>query len=90
MEKAKAIGIDNYKKEQIAKKNILEEMLEKYDNGHSDVFFCLAVNLLELNDLKELMDAIEDINDECDKNNLLKKELHSLAHKNNIVLELRR
>lgn len=87
MEKAKAIGIENYKKEQISKKKILDEMLEKYDDGRSDVFFCLAVNLLDLDDLKELMNSIDVMN--CD-NKLLKDELHSIASRKDIVLKLRR
>ncbi|MBQ9026233.1 MAG: hypothetical protein IJ104_07670 [Methanobrevibacter sp.] len=74
-------------KEQIAKKRILDEMLEKYDDGHSDVFFCLAVNLLELDDLKEVMDNIDNLNGD---NKLLKDELNSLASKSNIVLMLRK
>ena len=53
MEKAKRIGIEEYKREQLFKKRILNKLLNDYDDGHSDVFFCLAVNLLELDDLNE-------------------------------------
>ena len=90
MEKAKTMGIEKYKEEQLAKKNILDKMLKDYDDGHSDVFFCLAVNLLELYDLMELMNNLGNLNDNEDKNKLLKEKLHLLAEKNDVVLELRR
>jgi hypothetical protein len=40
------MGIDAYKEEQRGKKRILDRLLEEYDDGRRDVFFCLAVNLL--------------------------------------------
>lgn len=50
MQKAKTMGIKKYREEQIAKSNVLHELLNGYDNGRRDVFFCLAVNLFELRD----------------------------------------
>lgn len=46
MAKAKEIGIEAYLKEQREKVKILNRLLEDYDNGRKDVFFCLAVNML--------------------------------------------
>lgn len=72
MEKAKTEGIENYHNEQIIKKQILDRFLEEYDNGHRDVFFCLAVNLMDIGDLNSiLMDADEktkylNLNDKSD------------------------
>ena len=51
MEKAKTIGIENYRAEQRVKKGILDRFLNEYDNGRRDVFFCLAVNLMDADDL---------------------------------------
>ena len=60
VEKAKRIGIEAYKKEeQLEKKKILDRLLEEYDNGQKDVFFCLAVNMLEVADLKDVLEQAE-------------------------------
>ena len=58
MEKAKQIGIEVYREEQQKKKRILDRLLEGYDDGQRDVFFCLAVNLLELSDLKGVLEQL--------------------------------
>ncbi len=51
MAKAKEIGIEAYLAEQREKKKILNRFLDEYDDGNCDVFFCLAVNMLEVEDL---------------------------------------
>lgn len=53
--KAKEIGIEAYLEEQRAKKKILDRLLTEYDDGRRDVFFCLAVNMLEVGDLAAVM-----------------------------------
>lgn len=40
MDKAKRIGIEAYKEQQREKKKILDRLLEAYDDGNKDVFFC--------------------------------------------------
>lgn len=54
--KAKKIGIEAYLEEQRAKKKILDRLLTEYDDGRRDVFFCLAVNMLEVEDLTAILD----------------------------------
>jgi hypothetical protein len=54
MNKAKDIGIETYKAELNAKVQILEDLLKNYDAGRRKSFFCLAVNLIELSDLKSI------------------------------------
>ena len=51
-EKAKRIGIEAYKAELNEKVELLQELLKNYDDGRRRSFFCLAVNLLELQDIK--------------------------------------
>ena len=91
MEKAKQIGIEAYKEEQREKKKILDRLLEEYDNGQKDVFFCLAVNMLEIADLKDVLEQAEktagDMNP-SDKAEFMEQQLHLCAEKRNIVLEL--
>jgi hypothetical protein len=89
------IGIGEYQKELNKKVNILEELLEKYNNGRLKSFFCLAVNLLELDDLEEIM---EDINKKIENKDIELSEKIKLvvalfetkAQGKNIVLKLRK
>ena len=89
MEKAKRMGIDKYKEEQLAKKEILNKLLKEYDDGHSDVFFCLAVNLLELNDLNEMMNNLKLSNENLSIRDI-KDKLYEIAEKRDILLKLRK
>lgn len=59
MEKAKTLGIDAYKRELDEKIGILENLLAHYDDGRRKGLFCLAVNLLELQDVQSVMEQIE-------------------------------
>lgn len=58
MDKAKALGIDAYKKELDEKTATLENLLTNYNDGRRKSFFCLAVNLLELQDVRRVMEQI--------------------------------
>ena len=58
MDKAKRIGIEVYKTELNEKVGFLQELLKNYDDGRRKSFFCLAVNLLELSDIKAIMEQI--------------------------------
>ena len=55
MDKAKAIGMEAYQAELNEKIGILETLLEHYDDGRRKSFFCTAVNLLELEDVRAIM-----------------------------------
>jgi len=59
MEKAKQIGLPVYEAELNEKVAILEELLESYNDGRKKSFFCLAVNLLELPDIKAVIKRID-------------------------------
>ena len=52
MQKAKEIGMDAYHAEQREKKEILNHLLDNYDDGSKTKFFCLAVNMLSIEDLR--------------------------------------
>ena len=57
--KAKQMGIEAYLAEQREKVSILEQFMEKYDDGREDVFFCLAVNMLDVDDLNGVLEAAD-------------------------------
>jgi len=60
MEKAKRIGMNAYRAELDEKIGILETLLKNYDDGRRKGLICLAVNLLDLQDIKVVMKQIAD------------------------------
>ena len=93
-EKAKQIGIEAYKVELDAKIKVLEELLENYDDGRRKSFCCLAVNLLEQEDIDFVMKQIKN---KIDSQSSLKEKaktvtgfFQEIADKKGIVLKLRK
>lgn len=93
LEKVKKIGIDAYQIELTEKIEILRYLLANYNDGRRKNFFCIAVNLLELQDVKSV---VEQIATETKSDNLTLKEkstlavnlFQSMAVERNIVLKL--
>lgn len=92
-EKVKKIGIDLYKSELAEKIEILKYLLENFNDGRRKSLYYLAVNLLELQDVKSV---VEQIKTETESDNLTLKEkaaiaaniFQTMASKRNIVLKL--
>lgn len=63
LERAQSIGIEQYNLEQQEKIQILSHLLSNYNDGRRKNFFYVAVNLLELSELREAMKQIQS-NDE--------------------------
>ena len=59
LERVQKIGIKQYNLEQQEKIKILCYLLDNYNDGRKKNFFCVAVNLLELSELKEAMKQIQ-------------------------------
>lgn len=93
LEKAKSIGLEAYHGEQAEKVKILKTLLEDYNDGRKKTFYCLAVNLLELEEIKSVMEQIEN---ETSSANITSKEkaaiavklFEAVADKQGIVLKL--
>lgn len=60
IQRAKEIGISAYNQEQIEKRKILDVLLAHYNDGKRKNLFCIAVNLLELDELKCALRRIKD------------------------------
>ncbi len=75
LEKAKAIGIDAYQTELEEKMRILSDLLENYDTGRKKSFYCLAVNLLALEDVKAVIEKMSAV---TNSNNISQKEKSAL------------
>jgi len=94
-EKAKTLGISVYKKELNEKVKILENLLTNYNDGRRKSFFCLAVNLLELNDVKNVLKQIkkETKSDDLtikEKSSIAVELFETIAKEKNIILKLRK
>jgi hypothetical protein len=93
-QKVKEIGLAAYQAELKEKVSILERLLADFDDGRRKNFFCLAVNLLELADIKDVMAQL----DAETKPDSAPKEkaavavllLREMADRREIALELRK
>lgn len=103
MDAARRDGLEFYLKDLSRKSEILDTLLEKWDNGRLKSFFCLAVNLLPLSDLQTAMATLESVKNQMEPDavtnsipahtnpgNLAKDTFHQLAAARGIELELRR
>lgn len=55
LEKARSIGIEKYNNEQLEKMEILNTLLYNYNDGRKKTFYCVAVNILELTELRTIL-----------------------------------
>ncbi|WP_331661382.1 DUF3795 domain-containing protein [Lachnoclostridium sp.] len=93
MKKARMVGLDRYHLELEGKAEILRYLLENYNDGRRKTFFCLAINLLEVSDIREV---VEKLKKQIDLNHKTMKEkalvavslFQEIADKNNILLKL--
>ena len=91
-EKVKNHGLAAYQSELNQKVQILCDLLEKYNDGRRKNFFSIAVNLMELEDVKEVM---ANVLQEVDSNLSVKEKsliavrlFQDMANKRNIELKL--
>lgn len=94
MEKAKILGIDAYRNELNEKISILETLLANYDDGRRKGLFCLAVNLLELQDvrhvMKQILNQTQPEQSVKDKATTAVQLFQSMAKQRNLTLKLRK
>lgn len=93
IQKAKNIGIDVYTKEQVEKVKTLNYLLENYNAGRQKTFFCLAVNLLEIQDIRTIMKHLASNSDVQnlsikDKSAYAMSQFQAIADKQGIKLKL--
>jgi len=86
MEKAKRIGLSAYEAELNEKVAILEKLLESYNDGRKKSFYCLAVNLLDLEDIKAV---VENIDKEAESEATLKEKAVIATRLFNEIADLR-
>lgn len=87
MEKMLRIGEEAYNSEQIEKRQILDRLLSEYNDGRKKTLFCLAVNLLPLEDLRSVF---EDGDDEMTVKDRAKQMEKRLKKRSSVELKLRK
>ncbi|WP_050635599.1 DUF3795 domain-containing protein [Candidatus Stoquefichus sp. SB1] len=95
MLKAQKIGIEFYNAEQTEKSKLLNILLSNYNSGREKTLYCLAVNLFEVDEIKEVLAMTENNTYLCGKSvkekaDYVKKQLQALAEKNGVELKLRK
>lgn len=94
MEKAKQIGMEAYATKLNEKIILLETLLKNYNDGRRKSFFCLAVNLLDVDDIKAVMtQAADEIGPETGQKELsatMVRLFEEMAKKRDVSLNLRK
>ena len=92
--KAKEYGLDAYEAELDQKVALLKILLADYDDGRKKSFFCLAVNLLDLQDILSVMGQIADHlgagDSKKEKAAMAERLFQRAAESRNIPLKLRK
>ena len=87
LEKVLRIGEEAYNAEQVEKRQILDRLLAEYNEGRKKTLFCLAVNLLPLEDFRTVF-AHGDL--QLPIQGRAKRMEKRLGEKSSIELKLRR
>ncbi|MEQ2439371.1 DUF3795 domain-containing protein [Solibaculum intestinale] len=92
MQKAMTIGWQAYQAEQEEKAEILHELLEQYNDGRRKTFYGVAVNLLELADLRDIRRRLRETASLPLKEKAAQAAalLQETAEKRRVVLKLRK
>lgn len=91
MAKMQAIGAEVYHAELAEKSQLLQHLLENYNDGRRKSFFSLAVNLLDLQDLRLVMEQVAIHANQLttkEKAALMATRLQAAAEQKNIILKL--
>lgn len=91
-------GIESFLEEQEERRDLLESMLDEYNDGRSKSFFCIAATLLPIETIMDSMEgakrrAIEGSIEEEDKKGralILRSILNEAAMRRTVDLELRK
>lgn len=88
IQQIKAVGIDEFLKEQNERKKLLEMILELYNPGRCATLYCQAAALISIESLEEVIKQIESVRE--DKAKTFKKFIQELGEKEKISLNLRK
>ncbi|MCE5343264.1 MAG: DUF3795 domain-containing protein [Eubacteriales bacterium] len=95
--KAQKIGLTAYHAEQTDKVEILARLLSGYNDGRRKSLYCLAVNLLDMNDLRTVMAQVAQMESETESGVMSEKQkatitadkLQAVAAERGVTLKIR-
>ena len=95
MGKAQQIGIPAYNAEQEEKRKILDFLLASYNDGRRKNLFCIAVNLLEIGEIENILQAVKSDKEfqglsKKEQASIIAKQLQDIAANKGIALKLRK
>lgn len=94
LRRAAEMGIEAYSAQQREKAELLREMLTQFDDGRRKSFLCMAVNLLELEDLRQVLREAEGEGlsglSAKERADAASKKLRSAAERRGVELKLRK
>ena len=93
MAKAKETGIEAYSAEQAEKTVLLEALLYEYNSGREKTLFSLAVNLLSIEDIRNVLEKGKRLSSGTPikiKAKFVSDELREIANERGIELKLRK
>lgn len=93
LEKLRQMGSESYDAEQMEKRGILDRLLAGYNDGRKKTLFCLAVNLLELDDLRRILEKADKETGKLPQNEkaaYVAELLQACAAEHDVVLKLRK
>ena len=93
LERRQRLGTERYNEEQIKRREILDRLLAGYNDGRRKTLFCLAANLLELEELSSLLEETEEQARPFslkERAAYMAEQLRNCAEKNRIELKLRK
>ncbi|HLE74722.1 MAG TPA: hypothetical protein VI864_01575 [Candidatus Bathyarchaeia archaeon] len=86
-------GIDEFEKEQKMKEELLKKMLLEFNEGRSKTYYCIAVTVLGIEELKEALNEAKKKTQGLEikeKSRILHSMLDELAEKKHNCLKLRK
>ncbi|MFO7636040.1 MAG: DUF3795 domain-containing protein [Clostridia bacterium] len=86
-------GVEAFEKMQVAREEMLREMLEQFNEGRSKSMYCIAASVFGIDELREVLDQATASSAGLDtrgKALLLRSKLQEMAKARNITLGLRK
>jgi hypothetical protein len=86
-------GVAEFEKTEVAREELLKEMLQEFNEGRSKSYYCIAATVLEINELKDALSKSAQVSKGMaikEKSKLLHAKLDEIAERKDYYLKLRK
>ena len=86
-------GVEEFEKEHLIREKMLKEMLQNFNEGRSKTYYCIASNVLEIEELENAISEAENQSEGLkikEKAKVLHQILDKIAERKNYYLKLRK